>query len=85
LQVLLDEWQGVLVVVKVLRKGIVERASAAELHQFKQEAAMLRGLRHPYILSFYRARLNSHDTCSSARCTGRRAGKQHALLSCTLC
>ena len=48
------------VAVKVLREEIVERASAAELHQFKQEAAMLRGLRHPYVLSFYGARLDRH-------------------------
>jgi len=80
--VLLGKWRGALVAVKVLREEIVERASAAELHQFKQEAAMLRGLRHPCILSFYGARLDRHPymLVSEVR-RAPRAGKQHAPLS----
>jgi len=57
-QVLLGTWQGVYVAVKMLRDDIVENASAADLGQFKEEAAMLKDLRHPNILIFYLARLD---------------------------
>ena len=44
--------------VKMLRDEIVENASAADLEQFEEEAAMLKDLRHPNILIFYLARLD---------------------------
>ncbi len=75
-QVLLGKWRGSLVAVKVLREEIVERASAAELHQFKQEAAMLQASRHPYILNFYGARLSRHPYMLVSE--ARRASPSHA-------
>ncbi len=44
--------------VKKLHPHIVAKASAAELQDFKQEAAMLKDVGHPYILTFYEAMLD---------------------------
>ena len=44
-----------LVAVKVLRQSSAQRANAAALAEFRQEAETLQSLRHPCILNFYGA------------------------------
>ena len=58
-QVVLGRWRGAYVAVKVLHGALEQGGYQDALGQFRLEAEMLQGLRHPNILSFYGACFDS--------------------------